>query len=131
WRHRAALGGIVSMGAGISLQFLTGRIRRAPPWMRRAGLEWLHRLNQEPRRLFPRYLRDTAFPGLILAQLLNEGRQPDRHRPEPGGRLAWLFPPRAAAHPTLGPQDEPDPGPRRAMRTDVSSASGLKQRSDE
>jgi exopolysaccharide biosynthesis WecB/TagA/CpsF family protein len=79
WRHCAELGGIVGMGIGISLEFLTGRIRRAPPWMRRAGLEWLHRLHQEPRRLFPRYLRDAAFPGLLLAQLLREGRQPDRH----------------------------------------------------
>ena len=66
------------MGVGISLDFLTGRVRRAPPWMRRAGLEWLHRLNQEPRRLLPRYLLDAAFPALLLAQLLREGRQTDR-----------------------------------------------------
>jgi N-acetylglucosaminyldiphosphoundecaprenol N-acetyl-beta-D-mannosaminyltransferase len=82
WRHRAELGGIVGIGVGISLDFLTGRIRRAPLWMRRAGLEWLHRLHQEPRRLLPRYVRDAAFPGLLLAQLVREGRQTARHAPE-------------------------------------------------
>ena len=42
--------------------FLTGRVRRAPAWMSRAGLEWLFRLGQEPRRLWRRYLvEDPAF----------------------------------------------------------------------
>lgn len=46
------------VGVGISFGFLSGRVRRAPPWMQRAGLEWLHRLAQEPRRLARRYLVD-------------------------------------------------------------------------
>ena len=41
---------------GASLEFLTGRIKRAPGWMQRARLEWLHRLASEPRRLWKRYL---------------------------------------------------------------------------
>ncbi|HWI87364.1 MAG TPA: WecB/TagA/CpsF family glycosyltransferase [Sphingomonas sp.] len=41
---------------GASLDFLTGRKARAPLWMRKASLEWLHRLASEPRRLWRRYL---------------------------------------------------------------------------
>ncbi|WP_051362124.1 WecB/TagA/CpsF family glycosyltransferase [Solimonas soli] len=41
---------------GASIDFLTGRERRAPAWMQRAGLEWLHRLGQSPRRMASRYL---------------------------------------------------------------------------
>lgn len=44
------------IGVGISFSFMAGRVRRAPAWMQHAGLEWLHRLSQEPRRLARRYL---------------------------------------------------------------------------
>lgn len=44
------------LGIGISLSFLTGEVQRAPLWLQRLGLEWLHRLVQEPRRLARRYL---------------------------------------------------------------------------
>ena len=44
------------MGCGISLSFITGDVARAPVWMQRTGLEWLHRLVQEPGRLARRYL---------------------------------------------------------------------------
>lgn len=44
------------IGVGISLSFLGGHIRRAPPWISRLGLEWAHRLLHEPRRLAKRYL---------------------------------------------------------------------------
>ncbi len=43
-------------GVGISLSFVAGRVRRAPEWIQRLGLEWVHRLIQEPRRLAERYL---------------------------------------------------------------------------
>jgi N-acetylglucosaminyldiphosphoundecaprenol N-acetyl-beta-D-mannosaminyltransferase len=46
------------VGVGISLAFVAGTLRRAPSWMQRSGLEWSHRLVQEPRRLSRRYLRD-------------------------------------------------------------------------
>lgn len=46
------------VGVGISLSFVAGEIRRAPKWMRKIGLEWLHRLLQDPRRLARRYLLD-------------------------------------------------------------------------
>lgn len=57
-RHRAALGGVVSLGVGAGLDFVAGRVPRAPRWMSRAGLEWLFRLSREPRRLWRRYLVD-------------------------------------------------------------------------
>lgn len=44
------------IGVGISLSFLIGDVTRAPIWVQNAGLEWLHRLIQEPRRLFKRYI---------------------------------------------------------------------------
>lgn len=56
------------IGVGVSLSFMSGEIRRAPVWMQRAGLEWLHRLAQEPTRLARRYLlHDVPFAGRLLA----------------------------------------------------------------
>ncbi len=46
------------MGIGISLSFITGEVRRAPKWVQKMGLEWTHRLSQEPKRLARRYLID-------------------------------------------------------------------------
>jgi N-acetylglucosaminyldiphosphoundecaprenol N-acetyl-beta-D-mannosaminyltransferase len=46
------------LGIGISFSFVAGMVKRAPVWVQRLGLEWLHRLAQEPRRLFRRYLID-------------------------------------------------------------------------
>ncbi len=46
------------IGVGVSFSFVAGEIKKAPPWMQRLGLEWLHRLVQEPRRLARRYLID-------------------------------------------------------------------------
>lgn len=44
------------IGIGISLSFVTGDVQRAPLWIQKIGMEWLHRLCQEPRRLFRRYI---------------------------------------------------------------------------
>ncbi|MEM6392435.1 MAG: WecB/TagA/CpsF family glycosyltransferase [Planctomycetota bacterium] len=46
------------LGVGISLGFLSGQVKRAPTWMQKCGLEWAHRLMQEPRRLMRRYFVD-------------------------------------------------------------------------
>jgi N-acetylglucosaminyldiphosphoundecaprenol N-acetyl-beta-D-mannosaminyltransferase len=53
---RAELPATWWLGCGISLSFVAGDVGRAPRWMQRAGLEWLHRLSQEPARLAGRYL---------------------------------------------------------------------------
>jgi N-acetylglucosaminyldiphosphoundecaprenol N-acetyl-beta-D-mannosaminyltransferase len=44
------------VGVGAAFDFHTGRIADCPDWVKRAGLQWLHRLKQEPRRLWKRYL---------------------------------------------------------------------------
>jgi N-acetylglucosaminyldiphosphoundecaprenol N-acetyl-beta-D-mannosaminyltransferase len=65
---RPALPDAMFIGVGISLSFIAGEVRRAPRLMQRLGLEWAHRLVQEPRRLARRYLvHDIPF---ALFQLL-------------------------------------------------------------
>jgi len=54
------------LGVGVSFSFVAGDVQRAPLWMQRAGLEWLHRLQQEPARLAKRYLRDDLPFALAL-----------------------------------------------------------------
>jgi N-acetylglucosaminyldiphosphoundecaprenol N-acetyl-beta-D-mannosaminyltransferase len=44
------------LGIGISFSFVAGEVKRAPRWMQRLGLEWMHRMVQEPGRLLKRYL---------------------------------------------------------------------------
>ena len=44
------------LGIGISFSFVAGEVRRAPRWMQKIGLEWVHRMVQEPGRLFKRYM---------------------------------------------------------------------------
>ncbi len=50
-RLRNRLGVAVAVGVGGAFDYLTGRVPRAPVWMRRAGLEWLHRLTRQPWRI--------------------------------------------------------------------------------
>lgn len=54
-RLRRLLPGSWWLGVGYALSFASGQARRAPKWAQRAGLEWIHRFVQEPRRLFSRY----------------------------------------------------------------------------
>jgi len=46
------------VGVGISFSFIAGDLKRAPAWMCRMGIEWVHRMIQDPRRLTKRYLVD-------------------------------------------------------------------------
>jgi N-acetylglucosaminyldiphosphoundecaprenol N-acetyl-beta-D-mannosaminyltransferase len=55
-RHLAALGVKAAIGVGGLFDFISGRINRAPLWMREMGLEWSYRLLQEPARMWRRYL---------------------------------------------------------------------------
>ena len=50
-RLRDRLPVAVAMGVGGAFDYLTGRVPRAPTWMRRAGVEWLHRLVRQPWRV--------------------------------------------------------------------------------
>ncbi len=60
-RHLDRLGVPVSVQVGASLDFAAGRVRRAPRWMQKTGLEWAFRLWLEPRRLAGRYARNAWF----------------------------------------------------------------------
>lgn len=61
-RHRAALGVPLIMGVGGSFDVLAGRVRRAPRWVQRIGMEWSWRLLMEPRKMWKRYLvTNTVF----------------------------------------------------------------------
>lgn len=71
-RHRAELAPAVAIGVGASIDFLAGRVARAPRWMARSGLEWAFRLSREPRRLARRYLvEDPEFLVILARTLLN------------------------------------------------------------
>jgi N-acetylglucosaminyldiphosphoundecaprenol N-acetyl-beta-D-mannosaminyltransferase len=68
--HWRKLNATLLIGVGAAFDFHAGRIRQAPLWMQRSGLEWLFRLACEPRRLWKRYLRNNpVFIVRALCQL--------------------------------------------------------------
>jgi N-acetylglucosaminyldiphosphoundecaprenol N-acetyl-beta-D-mannosaminyltransferase len=67
--HLARLDATVLIGVGAAFDFHTGRVKQAPLWMRKRGLEWVFRLVQEPKRLWRRYLLGNArFIGNLILQ---------------------------------------------------------------
>jgi len=69
------MGSILAMGVGGSFDVWAGKTRRAPAWMQRAGLEWLHRLLQEPRRMWKRYaVGNTRFLLLVAREWVETRR---------------------------------------------------------
>jgi N-acetylglucosaminyldiphosphoundecaprenol N-acetyl-beta-D-mannosaminyltransferase len=69
-RFLPLLDSTVMFGVGAAFDFHTGRIKDAPRWVKSAGLQWMHRLIQDPRRLFWRYLRNnSSFLWHITLQL--------------------------------------------------------------
>jgi N-acetylglucosaminyldiphosphoundecaprenol N-acetyl-beta-D-mannosaminyltransferase len=61
----------IGLCIGASIDFLTGKQRRAPVWVQKAGFEWLHRLLSDPRRLASRYLIEC--PQIFFLILHNRG----------------------------------------------------------
>jgi N-acetylglucosaminyldiphosphoundecaprenol N-acetyl-beta-D-mannosaminyltransferase len=75
----------VMIGVGAAFDYHAGTARRAPRWMRTAGLEWAHRLAREPRRLWRRYLvTNTLF--LAYLALDRAARRREDRRPPGGSR---------------------------------------------
>ena len=75
-RHRDRLELPFVMGVGGALDVLAGIRRRAPRWLQRAGLEWLYRLAQDPRRLARRYIvGNTQFTWLVFRALIRRHRR--------------------------------------------------------
>lgn len=66
-RHRAGLPAAVAIGVGGAFDFVAGVAQRAPLWMQRRNLEWLHRLLTQPWR-WRRMLKLPVFAGLVLWQ---------------------------------------------------------------
>jgi N-acetylglucosaminyldiphosphoundecaprenol N-acetyl-beta-D-mannosaminyltransferase len=68
--HRGRIHAVM-LGVGAAFDFHAGAINRAPAWMQRGGLEWLHRLSQEPRRLARRYfVTNTLFIMAAMREVL-------------------------------------------------------------
>ena len=66
-RIRSSLPHAWWLGVGVSFSFLTGHVQRAPRLLQKIGLEWTHRLVQEPRRLFKRYvIHGLPFAGRLF-----------------------------------------------------------------
>lgn len=81
--HYRELGVPVCVGVGATVDFLAGAVKRAPVWMRKAGLEWTWRLAQEPRRLFGRYMKDFGVFGCgIIRQLWSTRTRKSGRSPE-------------------------------------------------
>jgi N-acetylglucosaminyldiphosphoundecaprenol N-acetyl-beta-D-mannosaminyltransferase len=92
--HRDLLDVPLVMGVGGAVDILAGSTARAPAWMQRAGLEWLFRLVQEPRRLGPRYfVTNVHFLGLMFRALVQ--------------RVLRRFGPRSGAPADLHPKKAP------------------------
>lgn len=60
-RHLDELGVPVCVQVGATLDFVAGRVRRAPRFFQKTGLEWAYRIYTDPARLLPRYARNAAF----------------------------------------------------------------------
>jgi N-acetylglucosaminyldiphosphoundecaprenol N-acetyl-beta-D-mannosaminyltransferase len=68
--HRPLLNAPVLIAVGAAFDFHTGRVKQAPRWMQRNGLEWLFRLSQDPKRLWRRYILDNVRFVIQIAILM-------------------------------------------------------------
>ena len=70
-RNKAKLDAGVMIGIGGTFNFIAGKVRRAPKWMQKSGLEWIYRIVQEPGRLWRRYAYGLVkFGWLSIRSLL-------------------------------------------------------------
>ena len=67
-KYKKELNANLIMGVGGSFDVLAGEISRAPAWMQRNGLEWLHRFMKEPQRLYKRYIFENVYFIYLLVQ---------------------------------------------------------------
>ena len=68
-RWRDQLGVNFVMGVGGTFDVVAGKVKRAPLWMQRCGLEWFYRIIQEPRRMWKRYLvTNSKFLGMLIKE---------------------------------------------------------------
>jgi N-acetylglucosaminyldiphosphoundecaprenol N-acetyl-beta-D-mannosaminyltransferase len=81
--HLGDTGNAVMIGVGGLFDFYSGRIPRAPAWVRELGMEWFYRFYQEPRRMFRRYfLGNFEFLSRVVAERLrNRSNNPVEDQP--------------------------------------------------
>lgn len=74
-RYQAEMQVPFAMGVGGTFDVAVGKVKRAPVWMQKAGLEWFYRFLQEPTRMFRRYfIEDMAFFGLLVKEFVSPQR---------------------------------------------------------
>lgn len=74
-QHLEATGVRLAIGVGAFFDFQAGEVRRAPDWMNKVGLEWVHRLVKDPKRMWNRYLLgNPRFIWNVLRQRFRESR---------------------------------------------------------
>lgn len=67
------------MGVGGTVDVMAGYVTRAPEWMQKAGLEWVYRIYQEPRRMWKRYAVTNSKFAVLLLKLLTKTYRPPSH----------------------------------------------------
>jgi len=75
--HLGRIDAAAMIGVGAAFDFHSGRVKWAPEWMRKAGIEWAYRLATEPRRMWRRNMDSFVFLARVLCQCvagLNGGR---------------------------------------------------------
>ena len=74
-RNRGKIDVGAMIGVGGTFNFIAGKVKRAPRWMQRSGLEWIYRIIQEPGRLWRRYAYGLVkFAWLSLRAVANKGQ---------------------------------------------------------
>jgi N-acetylglucosaminyldiphosphoundecaprenol N-acetyl-beta-D-mannosaminyltransferase len=91
-RYLPVLDTKLMIGVGAAFLFHTGAIQDSPRWIKRAGLQWLHRLIQEPSRLWRRYLlNNPRFVFCVLLQLIGAKRYTLESRSEPSRSFSYTL----------------------------------------
>lgn len=72
-RHYKQMNAKAALCVGATIDFLAGEQKRAPVWMQKSGIEWLHRMCSQPKRLVKRYAKDAwIFPQLVWRQMFSK-----------------------------------------------------------
>jgi N-acetylglucosaminyldiphosphoundecaprenol N-acetyl-beta-D-mannosaminyltransferase len=69
WNHKDKINVPVIIGIGAGFDFISGKVKRAPLWVQKIGMEWFFRLVQEPKRLWKRYLKGNP---IVMSLFLKE-----------------------------------------------------------
>lgn len=75
YENQGKLNAAIYVCAGASIDFISGKMKRAPAWMRQCGLEWFYRFLQEPKRLFRRYFIDDVQIIRLLFRYWHQRRE--------------------------------------------------------